>query len=166
MRLKVSAQGHDYEIEIERISRGEFEVNINGSRRRVRVLSEDGEQRVYEVDERLFHSLVTGTGARRLVSVGSEVIEVLIQDPKRLPPGSSAAAGASGVTRVSAQMPGKVVAVLKGVGDAVEAGQGLVVIESMKMQNELKSPGGGTVTQCHVVPEQTVEGGQLLFQIE
>ena len=74
------------------------------------------------------------------------------------------ASGQSG--NVVAQMPGKVVEVFKQQGDRVEAGQGLVVIEAMKMQNELKAPRSGLVKTCNVQAGRAVEGGQLLFEIE
>jgi biotin carboxyl carrier protein len=67
---------------------------------------------------------------------------------------------------LKAQMPGKVVKVLLNEGDLVEAGEGLVIIEAMKMQNELRSPKSGTVLSCEVKEGDTVSAGQLLFRIE
>ena len=63
-------------------------------------------------------------------------------------------------------MPGKVVRVLVAVGDVVVAGQGIVVIEAMKMQNELKSPRNGRVTAVKTVPGESVNGGAVLALIE
>jgi acetyl/propionyl-CoA carboxylase alpha subunit len=62
-------------------------------------------------------------------------------------------------------MPGRVVKVQCAPGDAVERGQGLVVIEAMKMENELASPGTGTVKAVHVETGKTVEGGQVLVEL-
>jgi len=62
-------------------------------------------------------------------------------------------------------MPGRVVKVLCAPGNAVERGQGLVVIEAMKMENELGSPGTGTVKTVHVETGKTVEGGQVLVEL-
>ncbi|MCK6529408.1 biotin/lipoyl-binding protein [Myxococcota bacterium] len=62
-------------------------------------------------------------------------------------------------------MPGKVVAVLVTQGQAVAAGQGLVVIEAMKMENELKAPVAGRVARIAVVPGGTVDGGQVLVEL-
>jgi biotin carboxyl carrier protein len=59
-------------------------------------------------------------------------------------------------------MPGKVVKISCKVGDQVKAGQALLVIEAMKMENELRSPGAGKVAEIAVREGQTVEGGQLL----
>jgi biotin carboxyl carrier protein len=63
-------------------------------------------------------------------------------------------------------MPGKVVRVLVEVGQQVEAGQGVVVVEAMKMQNELKSPKAGTVTELRAKPGSTVNAGDVLAVIE
>ncbi len=67
---------------------------------------------------------------------------------------------------LKAQMPGKVVKVLLNEGDLVKAGEGLVIIEAMKMQNELRSPKSGTVLSCEVKEGDRVRAGQLLFRIE
>ena len=76
------------------------------------------------------------------------------------------AAGASGAQRVSAPMPGRVVRVLVQPGDDVAARQGLVVIEAMKMENELTAVRGGRVREVTVVPGAAVEAGRLLVVIE
>ncbi len=71
-----------------------------------------------------------------------------------------------GPQRVSAPMPGKIVKVLVGPGDAVAARQGLVVIEAMKMENELKASRDGRVREVHVAEGTLVEAGRLLLVIE
>ena len=63
-------------------------------------------------------------------------------------------------------MPGRVVRVLVSVGETVEAHQGIVVIEAMKMQNELKSPKAGKVAQLRVEPGGTVAAGDVLAIVE
>jgi biotin carboxyl carrier protein len=63
-------------------------------------------------------------------------------------------------------MPGKVVRVLVREGDAVEAGAGLVVVEAMKMENELRSARRGRVGKVHAREGQAVEGGALLVELE
>ena len=62
-------------------------------------------------------------------------------------------------------MPGRVVAVLVEEGHQVEVGQGVVVLEAMKMENEIRAEVAGKVTKLHVRPGQSVEGGDLLFEI-
>jgi biotin carboxyl carrier protein len=73
---------------------------------------------------------------------------------------------AGGPQRVTAPMPGKIVKVLVRPGDAVEARQGLVVIEAMKMENELRAARAGRVKDVHVVDGDLVEAGRLLTVIE
>ena len=63
-------------------------------------------------------------------------------------------------------MPGRVVAVLVGEGEPVRAGQGVVVLEAMKMQNEIQAEHDGVVKRVCVEPGQAVEGGDLLFELE
>jgi biotin carboxyl carrier protein len=73
---------------------------------------------------------------------------------------------ARGPQRVTAPMPGKIVKVLVTPGDAVEPRQGLVVIEAMKMENELRATRGGRVKDVHVAEGDLVESGRLLTVIE
>jgi pyruvate carboxylase subunit B len=62
-------------------------------------------------------------------------------------------------------MPGLVVKVMVAVGDQVQAGQGLVVMEAMKMENELRAISAGVVRQIHVTPGTAVEKGTLLVEL-
>jgi len=80
-------------------------------------------------------------------------------------PGGAAEAGASGPHRVVAPMPGRIAKVLVKVGDEVTARQGLVVVEAMKMENELRSPGAGTVTDVRVTEGARVEALALLVVV-
>src|SRR5689334_2326508 len=77
-----------------------------------------------------------------------------------------ASAQVTGSRRVSAPMPGKVVRLLVSEGQAVKAGQGLVVIEAMKMQNEIKSPKVGQVKSISISEGQTLAAGQEIIVIE
>jgi biotin carboxyl carrier protein len=63
-------------------------------------------------------------------------------------------------------MPGKVVRLLVAVGDAVESGQGLVVVEAMKMQNEIKSRKAGRVVEVRTRPDAAVVAGEILLVVE
>lgn len=63
-------------------------------------------------------------------------------------------------------MPGKVVEVLVAVGDAVEKDQAVLVIEAMKMENEVRTSTAGTVKGIHVAQGQAVESGELLIELE
>jgi biotin carboxyl carrier protein len=63
-------------------------------------------------------------------------------------------------------MPGKVIKLLAEKGTAVQAGQGLIVVEAMKMQNEMHSPKDGVVARIHVAEGATVAAGQTLIVVE
>jgi biotin carboxyl carrier protein len=72
---------------------------------------------------------------------------------------------AAGDKLVRSPMPGRVVKVLVARGDAIEAGQGLVVLEAMKMENEVRARAAGTVAEVHVVPGATVDGQAKLVTL-
>ncbi len=85
-----------------------------------------------------------------------------ISDPRSWRGRKHSALEAEGRQQVLAPMPGKVVRVLVQAGEKVEAGQGLLVVEAMKMQNEIRSPKGGTVERLHVQEGQPVNAGEVL----
>jgi biotin carboxyl carrier protein len=76
------------------------------------------------------------------------------------------AADAHGRASIAAAMPGKIVRVLVAVGDDVVAGQGIMVVEAMKMQNELKAPRDGRVTAIQAKEGDSVNAGAILATIE
>jgi acetyl-CoA/propionyl-CoA carboxylase biotin carboxyl carrier protein len=80
--------------------------------------------------------------------------------------GTGAAAGPAGAGRVVAPMQGTIIEVLVAVGDAVEVGRALCVLEAMKMENEVDAERAGTVTEVHVSPGDNVSAGDVLFVLE
>ena len=92
------------------------------------------------------------------------VVEAVING--RRVAGDAPGDAAGGASRLTAPMPGKVVRVLVAPGDQVEARQPLVVVEAMKMENELAAPRAGTVTEVPVTEGMSVEAGRLLAVIE
>jgi biotin carboxyl carrier protein len=99
------------------------------------------------------------------VRVNGAPVEVAVEDPRAW---NARAAGqsVSGGAQVKAPMAGKVARVLVAVGDAVRRGQGVVVVEAMKMQNELKSPRDGRVTAVAAKDNQIVNAAEVLVTIE
>ena len=99
-----------------------------------------------------------------IVVVDGHRFEIQVRDPRRWlrKPGG---AGAEGVRSVAAPMPGKVVRVLVSPGAEVEAGQGLIVVEAMKMQNEIKAARAGRVLALHAKVGATVAAGEVLATI-
>ena len=92
--------------------------------------------------------------------------EVTIVDPKRLRSGQATGSHDHGEAQIRATMPGKVVRVLVEPGTQVEAGAGIVVVEAMKMQNELKTPKAGKVAKLSATVGETVNAGDVLAVIE
>ncbi|MBI2571834.1 MAG: biotin/lipoyl-binding protein [Candidatus Schekmanbacteria bacterium] len=87
-------------------------------------------------------------------------------EESRMPPRATAARSAAGSGRLLAPMPGKVVAILKKPGERVSQGEGIIVMEAMKMENELTATVSGTMRDVQVCPGETVEAGTLLAVIE
>ena len=109
-----------------------------------------------------------GSNGERIVHVNGQAVPVSIVDPRTRPtrrPGAASTVGA-GPRQVVSPMPGRIVKVLVKVGDTVAAHQGLVVVEAMKMENELRAPGAGRVTQVKVVDGMSVEANAVLVTIE
>lgn len=100
------------------------------------------------------------------VIIGTTHFTVSLTDPKRLSSSATASAHGDSAARILAPMPGKVVRILVEVGSQVEAGDGILVVEAMKMQNEMKSPKAGTVIALNVQTGATVNGGDVLAVIE
>ena len=100
------------------------------------------------------------------VVVGHERFNTVVRDPRSLRGRRAADSGGQGARKITAPMPGKVVRILAGAGAQVEAGQAVLVIEAMKMQNELKSPKKGKVSKLTVSEGDAVETGQTLAEVE
>ena len=122
---------------------------------------------VYSVlmDGRSYEARVEEHPGLLVVVIDGYRFEVDIRDPRRLRRGAGGR-GIDGIQTISAPMPGKVVRVLVSAGDAVEAGQGLLVVEAMKMQNELKAPRAGKVLTLSAKEGATVTPGEVLATIE
>jgi biotin carboxyl carrier protein len=98
-------------------------------------------------------------------SAGTVAVEVL--DPlAALARGEGGGKGGKRRARVAAYMPGRVVAVLATEGAEVKAGDGVIVLEAMKMQNEIQAEHDGRIAKVYVEAGQAVEGGDPLFELE
>jgi biotin carboxyl carrier protein len=146
-RVLAEVGGRRYELEAHGLGEGEY------------LLLHEG--RVYEC-----RVGASGRAGAVEVRVGERAYEVALSDPKRLRGARPAAAHDAGRAQISAQMPGRVVRVLVEAGQEVEAGQPVVVVEAMKMQNEMKSPKAGAVTEVRARPGATVNAGDVLVVIE
>jgi biotin carboxyl carrier protein len=118
---------------------------------------------------KIFEAIVTANasaGSAKTVNVNSHEIDVKLIDPKRLRGSGADADHAGGLAEVRSAMPGKIVRILQNAGAVVEKGDGVIVVEAMKMQNELKSPKAGSVKEIRVGEGETVSAGDVLVVIE
>ena len=168
MRLHATIADYQTDILIQNDgSRVQAEVDGRGYTLEVRESGAGGY--VLIADAAVFDCRVDGrpeSGKSIGVVVGATGYSVTLIDPKRLRGASGAVAHADEAARIVAPMPGKVVRVLVSVGDQVEAGAGIVVVEAMKMQNEMKSPKAGTLAALHVEVGATVNAGDVLAVVE
>jgi biotin carboxyl carrier protein len=143
-RVRWRLDGKPLEADAVEVARGVYSILIAGHSLEVRVEE-------------------SGLGLR--VHAGGEEFRAEVIDPRQWRRQRGNAAEAEGRQQVVASMPGKVVRVLVKTGDAVEAGQGLVVVEAMKMQNEIRSPKTGKVERLRVSEGQAVNAGEVLVVI-
>ena len=114
------------------------------------------------IDGRSYTVTILGAGE---VSVNGRVFHVDVSDPRELR-GRRSAADNSGPQSITAPMPGRVIRVLVEAGQEAAAGQGLIVVEAMKMQNEMKAPRAGRVASVKAEAGATVSAGDILMVIE
>jgi biotin carboxyl carrier protein len=164
MKLDLTINGADTAIELlERAPECRFRFGGVESTAQVE-LPEPG---VYSIlmDGRSYDARVEESPAGLIVVIDGHRFEVQVRDPRRRSRGS-AGRHADGVQQVAAPMPGKVIRVLVAPGDTVVAGQGLVVVEAMKMQNELKALRDGRIGTMSAREGSTVIAGEVLATIE
>jgi biotin carboxyl carrier protein len=99
------------------------------------------------------------------VVVNGRTLRVIVEDPRKLRGRGSSEKGHGRLT-IASPMPGRVIRVLVEAGQAVEAGQGLIVVEAMKMQNEMKSPRAGKILEIRTAAGAAVAAGDALLVIE
>jgi biotin carboxyl carrier protein len=108
---------------------------------------------------------ISGTAASGFIvhgAAGDVVVTLPAARRSRRLEHADASADESAPARIMAPMPGKIVRILATIGQEVRAGQGIVVVEAMKMENELRTPRGGVVKEISIAEGSTVEAGALL----
>jgi len=105
-------------------------------------------------------------GERLQVSVRGAIYECIVSDPRSLRSQKRAGLADSGEQKLTASMPGKVIRIIASVGDQIKAGQGILIIEAMKMQNEVRSPKDGQLKKLLVRQGANVVAGEVLAIIE
>ena len=159
-----------------------LQIEIAGKKRRVE-LTQAGARPVWTIDGQrleadatalspgIYSILIDGKsidvrverlGSQLRVIAGGREFSVLPQDEREWRRNRAGSVEAEGRQQVLAPMPGKIVRVLVSAGDSVRAGQGLLVVEAMKMQNEIRAPKSGTIDRVRVVEGQTVNAGEVV----
>ena len=163
MKISAKAGQHLLEVTIER-SNGQYIVEVDGVRHSVDAHKLEADFYSILTEGRSYEVSVESRGDAYHVRHGAAEQLVRLTDPSRR--AREEGPGADGSENIVTQMPGKVVRVLVGEGDDVAAGQGIIVVEAMKMENEIAASKDGTVARLNVEPGQSVEGGTVLAVIE
>jgi biotin carboxyl carrier protein len=168
MKLLADIGGDRHELQLRR--EGErLMAEIDGRSVEAEVRETEGDGYLLIIDGRVYDCRV-GLSRQQPekveVHVRGLLYSIALTDPRRLRAAESAAAQGDGSAQIIAQMPGKIVRVHVQVGSKVEAGDGILVVEAMKMQNEMKSPRAGTVTLLNAKTGETVNAGAVLAVIE
>lgn len=144
--------------------RGETEILLDGQPVNVEFQKLNGSHCLISRNGRVVDALVHQQGNRCTVILsGKTYLMELLDQRLQLAAESDAPKGAQSI---KAQMPGRVVKLLKSIGDAVEKNTAVLLIEAMKMQNEIRSPRRGILAQIAVKEGQPVNTGQLLFEVK
>lgn len=162
MRYSVSIADKVYDVELTRVE-DRWICRLNGRELSVDFTMVSGGIASILIDGQSFE-VRRETGGR--IAVGNRKFEVAVEDPRSWQGRHRRDLAHSGPQRLTASMPGKIVRVLAKEGDTIQAGQGIVVVEAMKMQNEIKSLKPGTLHKLLVREGANVNAGEVLAIVE
>ncbi|UCE86014.1 MAG: biotin/lipoyl-binding protein [Deltaproteobacteria bacterium] len=160
-------KGQTVVVGLHEAGEGQYEITIDG--KTFHVDAAKSGRTIYSIIEngRQFEAMVDEQGEHGFdVLVGGQVFHLEAVDERTKLLAGSAQSIAVGKQTVAAEMPGKIVKIHHGVGDAVRQGDGVVIVEAMKMENEIPSPIDGIIVEVAVSEGQTVEAGVTLFVVE
>lgn len=162
MKYRVTIEGRERHVDVTIAPSGAISVVLDGRAIDAEIRAAPGGVNV-RVGGRVYDVAVAGARGDEvhLASKSARAIAQVVSERGRVE--RMRGGGASASKELRAPMPGRVVRVLCKAGDAVTRGQPLVVVEAMKMENELRAPDHATVAQVHVVEGASVEGGALLL---
>jgi len=168
VKLKASINDQESDLVLNEVD-GEYHIEIGGRNYAVRSISADDSSYLLLNGSRVYDCRVESAQQRSreqfVVSLKGQRRSITIIDPRRLRTDENSDRHHHGLTEIAAQMPGKIVRVLVEQGSTVEKGTGVVVVEAMKMQNEMKSPRAGVVVSINVQPGDTVNAGEVLATV-
>ena len=151
-----------YEIEID----NDGSVLVNGELRDVDFLNLGGSLFSLITENKSFEAVIDDDEGRIAVMMRGRLFEAQVLDERAILLMQRRGAQPTGSGEVQAPMPGLVVAVTAAVGQVVRQGDTVIILESMKMQNELKSPVDGLVASIHVEAGQAVDKNELLVEVK
>jgi biotin carboxyl carrier protein len=156
-----------YTVEIEELGKSVYRVAVDGNEFLVDGKKTGRTNYSLIVDNRSFEIEVDNKEDEYRVLVDGRNYHIHLADERRmLVGGAQSGLQFQGRQRVSVPLPGMVIAVLVSEGDTVEKGQGLVIVEAMKMENEVRSPIAGEVKEIKVKAGDAVEAGAVLAIVE
>jgi biotin carboxyl carrier protein len=168
MKLKVELAGRAHDVSL-KLVKDKATADIEGRHYELEVRQLGDAQYLLINKSDVYNCRVEGNrGASNFFGVGlrGHSYNIKVVDPKRLRSGQTSGAHDHGTAQIVSPMPGKVVRVLVAEGQPVEAGAGIIVVEAMKMQNEMKAPKAGVVISINAEPGATVNAGDVLAVIE
>ena len=167
MAWQITSKRAEAAVGVEALGGDRFRVTVDGEGHEVSAsFSEPGVLSLARGSERWQADVVRSDG-HAAVTIDGRRHDLGVVDERQLALAALGLGGPGGAENiVSTSMPGKVVALLVSEGDAVEEGQGVIVVEAMKMENELRAAVSGTVASIVVAAGDTVEGGSPLIIIE
>ena len=168
MRLKALLDDREHELVLD-INDRHVVAEIDGRRYTLEVRASDEHDYLIFKDTKVFECRVNShSGSRDIfdVTLRGKTYPITVIDPRRLRMDADSDRHHHGTAEIAAQMPGKVVRVLVEAGQEIASGAPLLIVEAMKMQNEMKSPRAGIVVSVNVSAGETVEAGQLLVVVE
>jgi biotin carboxyl carrier protein len=152
-------------VEIEPLADGEYRARLDGQETSAHAVETGAGNYSILLAGHSFEARVSAEGDTLLVRCAGREFSVRVLDPRSWRADRRSVLQATGCQQVVAPMPGKVVRVLVVAGEMVEAGQGLVVVEAMKMQNEIRAPKRGKIERVVVVENQAVHAQEALLII-
>lgn len=165
MKLKALIEEREEELVV-KVSNGRVAAEIGGRVYDLEFREPEPDSYLFFLNTDVHECRVSQAKEHYDVNIHGRNCAVTIVDPKRLRSGQNSDRHDHGVAEIVAPMPGKVVRVQLEAGAEVEKGTGIVVVEAMKMQNEMKSPRAGVVVSIKVKPGDTVNAGDVLAVIE
>jgi|SRR5579875_997146 biotin carboxyl carrier protein len=166
MRYQAIVDGTNHELEIEELAANNYRIKIGDRSFDVDLRKTHGSSFLAVVGTRTFDFSISAEGDELVLISRRGINRVTLVDRSRRRLRAGGERVVTGRIELKAMMPGRVVNVLVQPGDEVAADQGIVVVEAMKMENELKTPKAGKVLEIKVSVGQAVEKGEILAVIE